>query len=123
MTTTPHSVSADQSLKVAGELMKRHSIRHLPVMRNGRLTGILTDRDLKLANSLQGVDAEKTLVDAIATDDPYLVSPESPLDEVVAYMADHRIGSTLIVDNHKLVGIFTSTDALRVLGDTLHARH
>jgi IMP dehydrogenase/acetoin utilization protein AcuB len=92
-------------------------------MRNGRLTGILTDRDVKLANSLQGVDPQKTLIDEIATDDAYLVSPDSPLDEVVAYMADHRIGSTLIVDNHKLVGIFTSTDALRVLGDTLHARH
>jgi len=123
MTTTPHSVGSEQSLRIASELMKKHDIRHLPVLHEGKLAGIITDRDVKLALGIQGVDPDETKVDQIATEDPYLTAPGTPADEVVIYMAEHKIGSALVVDNHKLVGIFTSTDALRVLGEVLHQRH
>lgn len=123
MTTTPHSIGSEQTLKTASEMMKKHGIRHLPVMHGGRLTGILTDRDIKLALGIRGVDPEKTKVEEVAIEDPYLTSPEASVDEVVLHMADRKLGSTLVIDNHKLVGIFTSTDALRILGETLRARH
>jgi len=122
MTTTPHSVGFDQTLRTASELMKTHGIRHLPVMKAGQLVGILSDRDLKLALSLRGVDAEVTTVDEIASDDVVLVKPEAKLDEVSRTMAEKRIGSVLIVDNHHLVGIFTATDALKALNELLHTR-
>lgn len=122
MTTTPYSISAEETLYHAFDLMKKFEIRHLPVLRDGKLYGVLTDRDLKLAMSLQGVQIDRTRVMDIATEDPYLTSPATPLDEVVSYMAEHKIGSTLVVDHHKLVGIFTSTDALRVLGEIFHTR-
>jgi len=111
MTTTPHSVGSEQSLRIASELMKKHDIRHLPVLHEGKLAGIITDRDVKLALGIQGVDPDETKVDQIATEDPYLTAPGTPADEVVIYMAE------------QLVGIFTSTDALRVLGEVLHQRH
>ncbi len=120
MTTTPYSINAEDNLETAMNLMKEHSIRHLPVLKSGTLVGILTDRDLKLALGVSGTHPTKTLAGEIAVEDVYITDPEAPLDQVVHRMAEKKIGSALVVQNHKLVGIFTSTDAMRILGDTLH---
>lgn len=122
MTTTPHSIGAEQHLNVALEMMKKYGIRHLPVLKGGTLTGILTDRDVKLVLGIQGVDPSKTTIDDVSTEEIYITAPTTPLNEVVSQMAEKRIGSALIVQNHKLVGIFTSTDALRVLGEIFETR-
>jgi len=50
------------------------------------------------------------------------VKPDSKLDEVARMMADKKIGSVLVVDHHRLVGIFTTTDALQALGELLQTR-
>ena len=119
MTTTPHSIGVEQTLSKAHSMMREHAIRHLPVLHGGRLLGILTERDLRLVESLAGVDpATVTVEDAMSTV-VYSVSPEAPLDEVVATMAERRLGSTLVVDGARLVGIFTTTDALVALRDVL----
>lgn len=122
MTTTPHSIGADQPLKTAIEMMKKYSVRHLPVLKGGNLVGILSDRDVKLAQGLRGFDPETTRVDDISTEEVYITEPNAPLNEVVGRMAEKRIGSAIIVQNHKLVGIFTSTDAMRVLGEVFNTR-
>jgi acetoin utilization protein AcuB len=122
MTTTPHSVGSDQPLKAAVDMMKEHGFRHLPVLHGGKLKGILSDRDLKMAMGLKGVDATVTKVDEIAIEDPYLIEPSAKLDEVVRNMANQQIGSALVVDNHKLVGIFTTTDAMKAFDELLHTR-
>ncbi len=122
MTTTPHSVGREQPLSIAGKLMKEHHIRHLPVMSDGQLVGILSDRDLKLAMSLNGVDPEICKVGEIANEEAFLVKPDAKLDEVVQLMAEKKIGSVLVVDHHRLVGIFTTTDALSAFGELLTTR-
>lgn len=122
MTTTPHSIGGDQTLATAQGMMKQHGIRHLPVMNGGQLSGILSDRDLKMAMGLIGVNADETKVAEIALEDPYLVHPDSKLNEVIKTMAEKRIGSALVVDNHKLVGIFTTTDALRAFDELMQTR-
>ena len=122
MTTTPHSVGREQTLAIAQGLMNEHQIRHLPVMAEGQLVGILSDRDLKLAMSLRGVDPELCKVGEIANEEAFLVKPDSKLDEVARLMAEKKIGSVLVVDHHRLVGIFTTTDALSALGDLLNTR-
>ncbi|MBU6153006.1 MAG: CBS domain-containing protein [Bdellovibrionales bacterium] len=122
MTTTPHSVGREQPLSIAQSLMNQHKIRHLPVMSDGQLVGILSDRDLKLAMSLQGVDPEVCKVGEIANEEAFLVKPDSKLDEVSKMMADKKIGSVLVVDHHRLVGIFTTTDALQALSELLETR-
>ena len=122
MTTTPHSVGREQPLSTAQSLMKQHKIRHLPVMSDGQLVGILSDRDLKLAMSLQGVDPEVCKVGEIANEEAFLVKPDSKLDEVSRMMADKKIGSVLVVDHHRLVGIFTTIDALQALSELLETR-
>jgi acetoin utilization protein AcuB len=122
MTPVPHSIGADQTLATARDFMKSHGIRHLPVLTAGKISGILTDRDIKMAMGFQGVNPIITRVEEIALEDPYTVSPDAKLDEVAAEMAEKKIGSVLIVDHGHLVGIFTANDALKALSELLRTR-
>ena len=118
MTAMPQTIGRDISVKTAINLMHEHRIRHLPVQEGGKLVGILTDRDLKLAASFAG--AEDLKVEDVMTSDPYTAAPETPLDHVVLEMAEHKYGSAVIQQgNGKVVGIFTAVDGLRVLGEVL----
>lgn len=118
MTAMPHTIGKDIPLKTALNLMREHRIRHLPVQDGGKLVGILTDRDVKLASSF--TDAENLRVSEIMSSDPYTASPEAPLDLVVLEMAERKYGCAIIQQrNGKVVGIFTAVDGLRVLGETL----
>ncbi len=115
MTTAPHTVGADIPIKKAVEIMREHRIRHLPVMHGGKLMGVLTDRDIKLASSFQG--AAELKVDDVMSPDAYAVSPQGGLNEVAAEMAEHKYGCAVVIDNGKVVGIFTATDGMRVLAE------
>ena len=115
MTTATHTVGADIPIKKAVEIMREHRIRHLPVMHWGKLMGVLTDRDIKLASSFQG--AAELKVDDVMSPDAYAVSPQGGLNEVAAEMAEHKYGCAVVIDNGKVVGIFTATDGMRVLAE------
>lgn len=118
----PHTIGTDQSLKKAHEIMREYKIRHLPVLKGGKLVGILTDRDLALVETLKDVNPETVTVEDACTPDPYIVSPEAKLHDVCSEMARHKYGSTLVVDNHKLVGVFTWVDALNAFSEILETR-
>lgn len=122
MTAMPHTIGSDQNLKKAHEIMRELKIRHLPVLKAGKLVGILTDRDLALVETLKDVNPELVPVEDACSPDPYIVSPEAKLHEVCNEMARHKYGSVLVVDNHKLVGIFTWVDALNAFGELLETR-
>jgi acetoin utilization protein AcuB len=122
MTTTPHTIGNDQSIAKAASIMSEHHIRHLPVLRGGQLLGVLSDRDIKLIESFRDVDAGKTCVDEAMTERPYTVGPDAPLDEVVQTMAAKKFGSAVVVQNHKVVGIFTTVDACQALSELLQSR-
>jgi acetoin utilization protein AcuB len=123
MTPFPHSVDADSPLRLARQMMLEHEVRHLPVVRRGRLAGVLSDRDLKRAldPDLGLPPKNELLVDEVMVHDAYVVETTTPLDEVLLEMADGHIGSALVVKREKLVGIFTATDACRVFGEHLRA--
>jgi len=122
MTPIPHTIGAEQSLATARDFMKKHGIRHLPVLSAGKLSGILTDRDVKMAMGFEGVNPILTRVEDFALEDPYCVSPNAKLDEVAAGLAERRIGSALVMDQQRLIGIFTTTDAMRALAELLRTR-
>jgi acetoin utilization protein AcuB len=122
MTTSPHSVGVEQTLAKAHQMMQEHRIRHLPVLHGGKLLGMLTERDLRLVESLEGVDPTKVKVEDAMSTVVYAVSPEAPLDEVVGEMAEHKYGSAVIMQNAKVVGIFTTVDACRSLAELLKTR-
>jgi acetoin utilization protein AcuB len=115
MTPLPHTIEFDQPLARAHELMRKHLIRHLPVMQNGKLLGLISIRDLHLIETLRDVDPEEVPVEDAMTEEPYTVSPDEPLDEVAAIMADYKLGSALVVEAGQVKGIFTTVDALRAL--------
>lgn len=122
MTYVPKSIGFDQSITQAGEVMRKLHLRHLPVLKGGKLVGILTDRDLNLLLSFKDVNSQTATVEDAYTADPYFTAPDAPLNEVVAHMADKKIGCALVVDNGKLVGIFTEVDAYKALAELLETR-
>jgi acetoin utilization protein AcuB len=122
MTTSPHSIGTDQTLAKAHEMMHAHDIRHLPVLAGGRIVGMLTDRDLHLIESMDGVDAREVKVDDAMATSVYSVSTETPLDEVVATMGHKKYGSAVVLQNGKVVGIFTTVDLCRAFAELLQTR-
>lgn len=122
MTTSPHTIGADQTLSKAHAMMREHSIRHLPVLTGGKLVGVLTDRDLRLVESLKDVDPAKLMVEEAMTSDVFVVEPDMSLDEVVGTMGSKKIGSVVVMQNQKVVGIFTTVDVCRAFAEMLHTR-
>jgi acetoin utilization protein AcuB len=122
MTTSPHTVGEDQPMAVAHRMMREHHIRHLPVLRGAKIVGLISDRDLNFVETLKDVDPRKDLVSEAMTADPYFVSPDAPLDEVVSEMAEHKYGCAVVVQHDRVVGIFTTVDACTAFAELLHTR-
>jgi len=123
MTPFPHTVDVDASLREARSTMVEHEIRHLPVTREGKLVGLLTDRDLKRAlDPRLGLPSGNELtVGDVCVFDPYVVPPTAPLDEVLAFMTGRHIGSALVARDERVIGIFTANDACRLFSEHLRA--
>jgi CBS domain-containing protein len=122
MTTQPEVISEDATLLEADNLMREKNIHHLPVLKDDKLTGIISSRDIKTALNIVGSTASKLKVSHVEKEHPYAVSPDTLLHEVVAEMAEKHYGCTLIVQHDKVVGIFTMIDACRALEDILEKR-
>lgn len=122
MTSSIHSIGREQTLRVAHEMMQKHSIRHLPVLEGGKLVGILSQRDLYFLESIEGVDLAVDRVESAMTQDVYCAPSDCPLRAVVAEMVVRRYGCVVALESTKVVGVFTTTDALRVLGEVLEAQ-
>ncbi len=119
MTPSPHSIGSEQTLTAAHDLMREHSIRHLPVLHGGKLVGLVSLRDLHLVETLKDVDPEQVTIDEAMTTEVYTVAPETPLADVVRVMLDSKLGSAVVVDGPHVAGVFTTTDALKALLELL----
>lgn len=97
-------------------MMQALSIRHLPVVDGERLVGIVTERDMRMLEGC-GVSPLETRVRDAMTPEPYVVDVKTPLATVAKHMADRKLGSAVIMDDGRIVGIFSTTDALRVLAE------
>jgi acetoin utilization protein AcuB len=120
MTPQPYTIGRDQTLATAHEMMRSHDIRHLPVLERGELVGVLTQRDLYFVEDIAGVDASQDHVDDAMSTDCYAVGPRTSVREVAATMAERKLGSAVVVETGRVIGIFTATDALRILGTARH---
>jgi acetoin utilization protein AcuB len=119
MTVGPIVVGVSQTLADAHRIMRERSIRHLPVVDGGALVGVVSQRDLYLLETLRGVDPGTETVDEAMTADPFTVAPDAPLEEVAAEMARRKVGSAVVLDRGSVIGVFTTTDALRALSALL----
>ncbi len=123
MTTQPYSIEASEKLESAVKIMSDRKIRHLPVTRQGEVIGMLSDRDVKLAMGIQGLDLNRLPVLDFATERPYTVDPDMPIGQVCTTMASKHYGSAIVMQNGKLVGIFTAVDACRALAEIVATRY
>lgn len=122
MTTDVQTIGDQQPMAVAHQMMRKQSIRHLPVLHDGKLVGVVTDRDLRLIETLRDVDPAQVPVSEAMTADVYTVGPDASLDDVVGSMAAAKYGSAVVVDHGHVVGIFTTVDACRAFADLLATR-
>lgn len=120
MTASPHSIGASLSLSDAANMMKAYKIRHLPVLDGNALVGMVSDRDIQMVKSMEGVDADDVPIEEAMSQAPYTISATTPLEVVARHMAKHKLGSAVIVNaNQKVIGVFTVTDGMRALADML----
>ncbi len=117
MSRLPQEVEHHEPLSVAVQLMSEHHIRHIPVMDGVRLLGVLSRQDVQDAWLRFGGTAGEKKVADVCTRDVLSVDPLSTIPEVAGAMVTRGITSALVTDAGVLVGIFTSTDALRVLSE------
>ena len=115
MSRLPEEIDRRESLTTALRRMQAHDVRHIPVMDGAELFGILSRQDVLDAYLSHGPRAESLPVGDLCTVGPLTVSPVDTIPHVAAQMVERRVTSVLVTDGDMLVGIFTSTDALRVL--------
>jgi acetoin utilization protein AcuB len=131
MTTHLTTLNHDAKLLDAALLMRSSGFRHLPVVKDGRLVGVVSDRDVHRASpsifSNLSPDEynrlfETTPVEKVMTHGPVTASPDTPIREIVELMVEQKFGSVVVVDGERrLLGIVTTTDLLRVLSQLLAA--
>lgn len=119
MTRTPQLIGLEQPLSAAHVLMRTNGIRHLPVLHGGKLVGIVSLRDLHLVETFRDVNPDQVRVEEAMTQDVYAVEPKTPLKDVVSEMAERKLGSAVVIEGTKVVGVFTTTDALDTLAGVL----
>ena len=124
MTAFPHHVRSDDPISAVERLMREHGIRHVPVQDGGRVTGVVSQRDVLhyLNPALPRSDHERIRVRDILVPDPYVVEINAPLGEVVEEMARRRVGSAIVVKHGRLAGILSLVDVCRVLAEILRQR-
>jgi acetoin utilization protein AcuB len=96
--------------------MRREGIRHLLVTDAGRLCGVLSSRDLgRLVWEERAGASLRMPVSRIMTEDPVTVAPETGVHEAARLLLDGKIGALPVRDGERIVGIFTTQDALEAL--------
>ena len=121
MTRDPLTVGPAETIGQADEIMTDNRFRQLPVVQDGELVGIVTDRDVRsflsgslLTNLEAREKALNTKVREIMTTEPLTLSPEDDLQEAVELFIEEKIGGMPVVDETEgLVGIVTYVDLLR----------
>jgi CBS domain-containing protein len=124
MTPDAATVARNDELAVADGIMRTRRVRHLPVVEDGRLVGILSQRDLLRAalSTAMGFGEKarqeflKTVpVKEVMTEEVFTIDPDADVKAAARLMLDHRIGCLPVLDAGKLVGVITETDLLRVV--------
>jgi CBS domain-containing protein len=124
MTTEVLSIDATASVGEALDVLSELNVRHLPVLLEGELTGVLSDRDLRSLGLWPGAELGspeqlqakyRLSVASIMSGDPLTVNPSADAREVIDLMLEQSVGAVAVVDRHggELVGIVSYVDLLR----------
>lgn len=119
MTKSPVTAERRTSLAEALKIMEDHGFRHLPVVDGKKLIGLVSERELRALENMQGFNSAGCTVEDFSLVPPYAVGPDAPVREVAAEMAKRRVGSAAVVQGEEVVGVFTTVDALQLLARLL----
>ena len=124
MMGSPVTLTPDDTLDLANNVISLGRIRHIPVVEKGKLVGLLSERDLigAAANRIFGLNQKsksallKTeLVKNIMKKRLVTVTPDTPIKDAARLMADKKIGCVPVISAGALVGLVTTTNVLRYL--------
>ena len=113
MTTAPVTVQPDATLGEVAVLMKQEDCGSIPVVEEGRLVGIVTDRDIVIRGVAAGSDPKTQRVSTVMSADPVTIRPDDDLTDAEKVMADRQIRRLPVVENGKLVGIIVTAQIAR----------
>jgi len=120
MTPFPYYVELDDPVERAREMMSTHDVHHVPVQEHGKLMGILSRLEVERSDG-QASGNGRFVRDTHITE-AFVVDLTHPVDEVLEEMIQRHLGSVLVTRKDKLVGIFSTTDACRVLEEMLQSK-
>lgn len=132
MTKKVYTVHADEYLSDAVLLMRERGIKHVPILKNGKLKGIISDRDIKeyspsKATSLDIYELHyllaKTRIKEIMKTDVITTTGDTPVEEAAMTMLDENIGCLPVLEGGELIGIISDRDIYRALVDITGIRH
>jgi CBS domain-containing protein len=124
MTEKVITITPQTTLPEAQRIMLEHKIRRLPVMKSGKLVGIVTLGDIREANPSDATTLSiyelNYLMDRLTAKDfmtpnPITITPDATIAEAARLMVEHKIGGLPVIDRDDLVGIITETDFCRLL--------
>jgi acetoin utilization protein AcuB len=114
MRILPQAIAHDLTLRSARQQMEKERCRHLPVMRDGRIAGMLSLHALDQVAALEHREIDR-LVAADAMTEALLVEDATAVDLVAERMIERQVDAALVTHGDDVVGIFTTADALRLL--------
>jgi acetoin utilization protein AcuB len=130
MNTHPITIHPDESVATARALLEKFRINQLPVVKQWRLVGIVTDRDLRdafpsvfsvaAASAGQGrpeIDPTRLRVSAVLTAKVLTLAPDDTVAHAAALMRDERIGALPVIEDGRVVGMLTRSDVLAAFLD------
>ena len=125
------SVNPGMPINEALTLMRKERIRRTPVIKDGQLVGIVSDKDLLNASPSPATSLSiwemnyllsKITVRDVMTKDVQTVTHDTPIEDAARIMADNKIGGLPVVKDDKVVGIITETDLFKIFLEMMGAR-
>jgi len=117
MVTDLVTVGPEETARSAYKLMRDRRFRHLPVVADGRLVGILSDRDLRPVLLSPGL--ARARVKELMSENLTTIAPGAPVEDAASLLVVKKIGCLPVVADERLIGIVTETDLLAVLVELL----
>jgi CBS domain-containing protein len=123
MTPNPRTVDPDDAIAMAATIMRDEDVGVVPVVEDGRLVAIVTDRDIAIRAVADGKDPRSTTVGEIASRELVTIDPQQDLDEALRLMAQHQVRRLPVVEEDgRLVGVLAQADVARA-GDDRETGH
>ena len=117
MVADPVTVTPQMEVREAIRLMRRHSIRHLPVVEKGKLVGLVTSsqlRELILPSMVETIHLREVMIQ-----EPVTIGPDTHIDQAARIIYENKIGGLPVVEGRRLVGIITVSDMLKAFIDIM----